>query len=248
MSVEITYPASLPRFVRRGRAYVFVLEPLNSTGTTAVTSGTFGLFDRDHATVIPATAVIVSGGIASFALGDSVLDSEDFGDGYIEEWIVQIDGQEQIFEREFTLCRRVPRAVISDADLVAIHGEILLELPPGETSWAGKRSEAFTQLLAHLIARGHNPCEVRNFSVLRNAHLQWSMMLIAEDLDTHTSGPGKWTKLAAQARAERDKAIDTMALEVDTDEDGSTDGVEAAEPAVFLMEIPGSSRSRTRGV
>lgn len=236
--MTVAYASPLPRFVRRGRAYTFTLEPLDSTGTTAVTSGTFGLFDRDHATVIAASAVTVAGGVGSFALGAAVLDDEALGDGYFEEWIVQIDGEEQIFEREFTLCRRVPRAVIRDADLAAIHDDILLELPPTETTWAGKRSEAFSQLLGHLIARGHNPAEIRNFSALRRAHLAWSMMLIAEDLDTSTSGPGKWTKRATLARTERDAAIDSLALEVDTDGDGATDGIEAAEPPVVLMEIP----------
>ena len=238
---EINYVHKLPRFLRRGRAYTLDLTPLDGA-SVAVTACTYSLFDSAGVVVIDGEAATVVGGIASYSLTAVKLDGEDFGSGYIEEWTATIGGDEYIFPRSVYLVRREPRAVLGDSDLSAIHSDIVLELPAGETTWRGVRSEAFAQLLAYLIGRGHNPAEIRNLAGLRAAHLWWTIVLIAADLDTTTSGPGKWAKRHAEAKASRKEALDSLVLEFDRDEDGAVDDVEAGEPGVFLTNIPGQRR------
>jgi hypothetical protein len=244
---EIHYAHALPRFVRRGRAYTFTLDSLDSDdGTsTAATACTYSLFDEDGSAVIDAEAATITGGIASYSLLSTKLDGRSYSAGYWEEWTATIGGAEYIFEREFYLVRRVPKPTIRDADLVAVHEDILAELPPGLESWAGKRSEAWAQLMAHLIGRGHNPARIRNLVALRPVHIQWTLALVAEDLDTRTSGPGKWTKRAQAARAAVAAHLDSLGLEMDTDDDGTIDEVDAAEPGVYLTTLP---RQVRRGV
>jgi len=243
---ELLYAHDLPRFVRRSRAYTFSLDSLDSDdgSSTVATACDYSLFDSDGVAVIDGEACTIASGVASYALTAVKLDGEDFSAGYWEEWEATIGGERYIFEREFYLVRRVPKPVIRDTDLVAVHSDILAELPPGAETWSGKRSEAWSQLLTYLIAKGHNPARIRNLVALRPVHVQWTIALIAEDLDTRTSGPGKWTKRALSARAAVKETLDSLGLEMDDDDDGTIDDVESAEPGVFLTEIPAQSLHR----
>lgn len=233
MSLVYEYP--LPVFVRRGRATTLALA-LSGDEATTVASGTFSLLDENGQKVITDLPLTTTGDEPTYAIGAAILDAEEFGTGYLEEWTVVIGGVEHIFERPLWLVRRIPHAMVGDADLTKIQRDILRESPTG--SFVPEILEAWDQLLALLIDRGHNVTQIKNLSALRGPCVFGALHNIACVLDTGTSGAGKWATRKKDWGNERDRLLGTLRLDLDAQDDGGVDQVDAAEPGVFLMEMP----------
>ena len=239
---SLIYRFELPRMVRRGSAETLDFE-LAGEGAIVLADLLYSLIDENGSAVIDEEQATYSGNAGSYALIATKLDSEDYGDRFVEHWKATLnDGRVRIFTREFYLGPRIPLQNVTDTDLEALIRDIGTERPPELRDWGIKRNEAWAHLLSWIIARGTNPCTIRNMAALRIPHLVWWGLLVCRDLDTYSDGPGKWSKRAAELEQALEQQLATLQLAIDTDGDNAVDAQRSGQAEIWLTDIPSWGR------
>jgi len=203
----------------------------------APSTGTFQLKRPDGSDLFAVAKVVtVAGGVNTVPILAADTAAEDVGDRWREVWALTINGVVETFHRTAYLCRYVPRAVITDADLDAVVPGIARYLPDSQTTWDKQRVEAFHQLQARLIGKGNRPNLIMDSWALRTVHLYWTLFLIAELLIAEGIG-GAWRDRLDRWSTRVEGEWGTLSFEWDDDDDDTPDERQAAKPTMLLMDL-----------
>jgi hypothetical protein len=228
----LTVTFSLPRFIVRGRAEVLTLV----TSTAPSSNGTYNLYNESGNLILTGIATATLTG-ASYSLAGNALDSQNFGVEYLEEWVLTIDGKQEIIKRSVILCRSQLLPLVSVSDLTALHHNITGVAPSTDPTYSTKIETAWELVLAKLLRVKTYPQTILNPWMLKDYHVYITLNLIAEDLATKESGQGKWTA-ASKLYADKAEALwDELQFAVDVDEDHSKD-VEDTPVPMLLLHTP----------
>ena len=246
----------LPRFLEQGRA-VTLTEALEDLGGSVVApaSATYALYDSDGAEVVaPAAATVAADGSASYAL------PSDFAQGYSlpeshpwrEQWSFtggSVSPSPYTVEHEVYLVRRAPVMRVNATDLYGHHPELRRQLPNAFGDIGEPIVTAWRELVQRILSRLINPAQITNTYALGLVHKYWALHLIsrafADDDPSSTSWEQRATDYWARAQNELEQRV---GLRIDRDDDGVVSGraLEAAEPPLYLTNVPHTGDPRSR--
>lgn len=205
-SSEADYAARVPYpdYLVRARAQVVSLPLYRDGALVAPTQAgsTFTLLSSAGATVIAATAITVTGSIATCSLVVGDLPSTLLlGRGYSEVWhLILPDGSTRDYRRDASLVLYAAYPVITDGDLTAVYSDLARQLRSGTTTFQGYIDEAWKRILGRLEGQGVFPERVVTSWSIREVHSELSLHLVC--LDCGRAQGGRWLELAAHHKKE----------------------------------------------
>ncbi len=223
-NAETSYSARIayPDLLERARTQTVSLEIYRSGALVAPSSGTFTLYDSASAEIVPAAAVTIAGGIATYSLGASSLPATlALGRGYREAWALVLDGVTRTYHRDAALVLHAAFPVITDADLTGLYSDLDRHLASGTTTFQPKIDEAWKRIVGRLEQMGVLLEHVITSWSLREVHLELTFHLIA--LDFHRAQGGRWGELAGSHKKEFEIALGRMSFVRGTGGTGQAD-------------------------
>jgi|GEM_PF-4019875 len=233
----------LPRFVQKARAETLDCPLYDAKGQlVAVTAGTFSLLDSAGEAVVDAAAVIVTSGVATYALGSTFADDHDLPqDPWRERWV--LDGK--TYEREVHVCRVAPVAHLDTEALFRMHPQWRRQLPASRSSYAEPIEDAWVEMIGRLLGDNLLPQRVLNWWALTVVHKYWAASMICRDFATDNPGDSRWERNAETYwKRSQDELEQRTRIQADANEDGVSDTpgeLDAAEPQLFLTNLPSTS-------
>ena len=228
----------LPRMIERGRAQTLSLPIFDGPTRITPVEVTLRLFDASGILRFgPTLATNLGSNDVALLAADTV--DLDLDEHWLEEWSVYVTVTDiQTFRREAALVRRTLYPVITDLDLERVHPGLSAYLPSSQASWETQRDEAFDQLQARLLGKGNRPNLITGSWALRNVHLYWTLVLVADLLRVEASG--RWAKLAEDWGGRVKAEWDSLTFQYDADDSGVPEPEDdAAVPPLFLCDVPG---------
>ena len=197
------------------------------------------------------TATIAESGTVSYAhSAEQLKESEELGEGYVQEWTITIDGEEYLFRRMAALVRRRLYPVVSDIDLTATYCVLANFRPYTLTSYQQYIDDAWYQILRRIRNRGMGyEYLMMSAESFFEAHRHLSLYLIFRDFHSSLGqSNGRYLDLANEHyRLYRDE-FDTINFIYDEDHDGEADDPNKrtrGQPTIFLNR-PGQYYRRRR--
>lgn len=230
-----------PLFIERAKDQALPVDVRDGAGAAAtVASGTISI-KRPSGDVVSSTALAVSGaGVASYALlATSVPSTLE----YAQDWSVVLqvtltDGTVLDFVRDAHLVARAPRPVIDASDLLRRHSDLLSQYTLAQLQVFV--DEAWDAIQWRLLGDGRYPQMVHTSWSFAEPHKALALANVYTDLQTYTSGAGKYSALAEGYEARFERLWGGLNWEVDRDEDGEPDAEsEAAVPIIYLFNTGG---------
>jgi len=139
MSSSTPYAAQIRaiELLERGKAQTSELKLYRDGSQLVPTAATYTLIKPTGSDLITGqTASIDLSGTVSYAhSAEQLANSENLGEGYVQEWTVTIDGEEFLFRRMCALVRRRLYPVVSDIDLTATYSDLANVRPSSLSSY-----------------------------------------------------------------------------------------------------------------
>ena len=229
----------LPRFVVRGQNNTFKIRVLDDGAHDQVTAGTYSLFDGDGK-LVWSGAITTPGNDAQVTVPGAATTGKEFSTEWREEWALTCLHSEPVsFRFDAFLVRRELPNVVTDADLLQRHSDLIEMLPTGVTSCFDYINSAWVDEVARLIADGTYPQKIVQPWALRRVIVASTLSVLFRDFSTRLEGSDKFAELAAYYAQEASQARDELQFKVDEREDGSTSAhAQPGSPVVFLSSSP----------
>ena len=254
MSSSTPYAAQIRaiELLERGRAQTSELKLYRDGAQLVPTAATYTLIKPTGADLLSGqTASIAPSGTVSYAhTAEQLANSENLGEGYVQEWTVTIDGDEYLFRRMAALVRRRLYPVVSDIDLTATYSDLANVRPSSLTSYQQYIDDAWYQILRRIRNRGMGyEYLMMSAESFFEAHRHLSLYLIFRDFHSSLGqSNGRYLDLANEHyRLYRDE-FDSINFIYDEDHDGEADDPDKrtrGQPTIFLNR-PGQYYRRRR--
>ena len=207
----------------RGKAASVTLPIYRDGALVVPASGTYNLVDESGVDVIAASAVSISGSIATYNIAAPQLpDTLNLSEGYMEHWALVIGGDTFNFKRPCAIARSYLYPVVSDIDLEAQYSDLASLRPASMTSYQTYIDEAWFQIIIRLRELGNLEYLIMDPQALRMAHINLSCYLIFKDFDSSGLGEGRYLDLAKEHRSQFANSMD-MNFRYDLNQDGIQD-------------------------
>jgi len=204
------------------------------------TEGTYTLFSGS-VILVDTVAVTTVGPPASYTIPAGTLPSTIALSSKLQErWDLTIDGRVERFVVPASLCRFIPRPVITDTDLINLHTDLRRLVDTDEDDFGRQRDEAWVWVVKQLEYRGRRPELVLDSTDLRDAHIARSLFVLFRDYANSTTTDQRYAKLAEDYEERAQKALDTVPMDYDSDEDGFDDSSStvASTPTLSINRPP----------
>jgi len=228
-----------PLFIQRAKTQTLRLPVYTDGEPVTITSGTITIYDESGNKKVDTAAITVdSDGYASYSLSSATIPVtlEPAEDWHVE-WVLLIDSETHTFRQDAALVIRLLYPVITDVDLRRCHADLSNLLPPNKSSWQDYIDEAWDRITHRLLEQGRRPYLIMSPWSLREVHLNLTLALIMTDLETYSTGRGKYAELADRyhkAFEERwGKLTFTYDASHENDMTSATEG-ESATPIIWL--------------
>ena len=143
----------------------------------------------------------------------------------------------QTVVKSASLVLRALHPGVTSDDLYSRHSDLASLLPGSRTSWDASISAAYEVIARRLIARGRRPWLLMSAWSLYDVHLNLALSFVFVDLETYTTGPGKYAELARHYAAAYETAWGALEFLYDHGLTGevkdSTRSV-SAQPSIWL--------------
>lgn len=198
-----------------------------------------------------ATGTINVSGTVSYTHSPAQLsDTEDLGEGYVQEWTLTIGGEDYLFRRMAALVRRRLYPVVSDIDLTATYSDLDNVRPSSLTSYQQYIDDAWYQILRRIRNRGMGyEYLMMSAESFFESHRHLSLYLIFRDFHSSLGqSNGRYLDLANEHYKLFRDEFDSINFVYDTDHDGEADDANKrtrGQPTVFLNR-PGEYYRRRR--
>jgi hypothetical protein len=219
-----------PETLVKGRANL-VTCPLYRDGAVvapASSGSTLTVLRPDGTALVDAQAVTVTGSVAQYSIGSSVLAAEPYREGYSVEWSLVVAGTTHRFRRSGAVCRSQLYPVVTDLDLIRRHSDLASQRPASLGSYQAQLDEAWADLTDDLRLQGNLPHRILSSEDLRRVHMFRALVIIFRDFRVGGQ-EAKWADLQAEYEDLARKAFDGLSVVYDRDEDGT--GGEVRRPA-----------------
>ena len=224
---------------------------------------------RDNAQLVPTAATytitrptgtdIVTGGAASIAADctvscahtvEQLADTQQLGEGYVQEWAVTLEAEEYLFRRMAALVRRRLYPVVSDIDLTATYADLENVRPSTLTSYQQYIDDAWFQILRKIRNRGMGyEYLMMSPEAFFETHRHLSLYLIFRDFHSSLGqSNGRYLDLANEHYKLYRDEFDSLNFIYDENHDGEADDPDKrtrGQPTIFLNR-PGLNYRRRR--
>ena len=226
----------------RGKAASVTLPIYRDGALVVPASGTYNLVDESGVDVIAASAVTVSGSIATYNIAAPQLPNTlNLSEGYMEHWSLVIGGDTFNFKRPCAIARSYLYPVVSDIDLEAQYSDLASLRPASMTSYQTYIDEAWYQIIIRLRELGNLEYLIMDPQSLRMSHINLSCYLIFKDFDSSGLGEGRFMDLAREHREQFSASMDRINFRYDENEDGNQDDPNkrrAAQSVIYTCAPP----------
>jgi hypothetical protein len=198
----------VPVYIPKGIAFTSDLPWFagDAPTPTAPTSATYTLRNASGTAVISAQAATITGSVATYAIGSSVLDAQTYGAHWQEEWAITYGGVAYApIVRRASLCRRELVCPVSTRSIQLAHPE-LVTYPAGDSSWSALLEDAWTWVLQQIEATGRRPYLVVGSDTLYRVTLYAALGRIFRSLSTYAGDAGRFAELATHYDANETSA------------------------------------------
>ncbi len=187
---EPTARFQMPTLIEKGLDNLISLDVYENGArvTDATTTGSVSIYDEAGAIKWGPVPIYVGGDdVPIVTVSSAEFANDDFNDGWVIEWSVNIDLVEYRFRNEAALVRRKLYAVVTDVDLFRRASALD---PNGVnpitsvSNFQGYLDEAFTTIQLRLWSTGNRPNLIMSPSALRDVHLHLTLALVFRDLAT----------------------------------------------------------------
>ena len=232
----------VPERIERGRDNLLKCPVYRDGALVAPASGTVSIWNASGTAIVSAAAVTITANVATYTILDATTTALPVEDGWRFEWALTFASPAEVhtFRQDGALVRRRLYPVVTDADLVRLHSDLLATstdaiVPSG---WDAQDyiDETWADIDGKLVAAGNFPNLIMSPSALRSSHLYMTLAAIFRDLSTSAGAEGKYANLAEHYDSRAADAWGRLSFRYDADDDGQADGAgrKAASPSVWL--------------
>ncbi len=231
-----------PERVERGRDNLLKCPVYRDAALVAPSSGTVSIWDASGTAIVSAVAVTITSNVATYTLANATTTALSLAEGWRFEWSLTFasPAEVHVFRTDGALVRRRLYPVVTDADLIRLHSDLLASSTDAivPTAWDAQDyiDEAWAEIDAKLVAAGNYPNLVMSPSALRSAHMYMTLAAVFRDLST-SAHEGKYATLAEHYDARAADAWSRLTFRYDADNDGAIDDPnkrKAASATVWL--------------
>ena len=254
MSSSTPYAAQIRtvELLERGKAQTTEIKIYHSGSQLIPTAATYTIIKPTGSDLLTgATANIDGNGTVSYAhTAEQLANTEQLGEGYVQEWTLTIDGDEYLFRRMAALVRRRLYPVVSDIDLTATYSDLDNLRPSTLTSYQQYIDDAWYQILRRIRNKGMGyEYLMMSPESFFEAHRHLALYLIFRDFHSSLGqSNGRYLDLANEHyRLYRDE-FDAINFVYDVDHDGDADDPNKrtrGQPTIYLTR-PGDYYYRRR--
>lgn len=254
MSSSTPYAAQIRaiELLERGKAQTSELRLYRDGLQLVPTAATYTLTKPTGADLLTGetASIAVSGTVSYTHSAEQLKDSEDLGEGYVQEWTITIDGEQYLFRRMAALVRRRLYPVVSDIDLTATYSDLENIRPSTLTSYQQYIDDAWYQILRRIRNRGMGyEYLMMSAESFFEAHRHLSLYLIFRDFHSSLGqSNGRYLDLANEHYKLYRDEFDSINFIYDEDHDGEADDPNKrtrGQPTIFLNR-PGQYYRRRR--
>lgn len=254
MSSSTPYAAQIRaiELLERGKAQTSELKLFRDGLQLVPTAATYTLTKPTGADLLTGetASIAVSGTVSYTHSAEQLKDSEDLGEGYVQEWTITIDGEQYLFRRMAALVRRRLYPVVSDIDLTATYSDLENIRPSTLTSYQQYIDDAWYQILRRIRNRGMGyEYLMMSAESFFEAHRHLSLYLIFRDFHSSLGqSNGRYLDLANEHYKLYRDEFDSINFIYDEDHDGEADDPNKrtrGQPTIFLNR-PGQYYRRRR--
>lgn len=175
----------LPEDFQKGRAETIKCPVYYQGALVAPSAGTVTVLNESGEVVIDGATATITGSVAQYAIGSTVFDNEDYGDGWIVKWELTISSAEHTFINDASLVRYKLYPVLTDADII----RRVPALDPNAASTIVTNSnyqdfieEAWVELMHKIIQLGNRPNLIMSPTSIRHLHMYKVLEFVYRDL------------------------------------------------------------------
>lgn len=254
MSTSTPYAAQIRaiELLERGKAQTSELKLFRDGLQLVPTAATYTLTKPTGADLLTGetASIAVSGTVSYTHSAEQLKDSEDLGEGYVQEWTVTIAGEVFLFRRMAALVRRRLYPVVSDIDLTATYSDLENIRPSTLTSYQQYIDDAWYQILRRIRNRGMGyEYLMMSAESFFESHRHLSLYLIFRDFHSSLGqSNGRYLDLANEHYKLYRDEFDSINFIYDEDHDGEADDPNKrtrGQPTIFLNR-PGQYYRRRR--
>lgn len=231
--MPITVRGGLPVIIERGVTQTLSFTLLSSGSSVTPSAGTITILNAEGTAIVSAAAMTLGAGVATYSLISTLIPATMEPE---ERWQITltltIASLTETVVKDAVLAIRALHPVVSDTDLTARHSDLLNLLPSTMTNWNTPIQMAYEIIGRRLLAKGRRPWLVMSPWSLYDCHLNLALALVFTDLETYTTGPGKYSELAKKYMAQYESAWGSLEFVYDA---GNTGEVKDAKPSVAAI-------------
>jgi len=237
--IRYTFRVAFPSILERERTQLVSLEAERDGALVAPSSGTYELIRPDGTTVVGPSAVVITGGIATFSVTAAVLPSTlGYGEGYQERWaLVMPDTTTRTVRREAAVARFVVYPPLRQSDIVTNeYPDLVEQLGVYGASVQPWLDGAWGFIMRKMFKAGAWPELIVSQSDFYEPLRHETLYRIFKFLSRRTAGESRWHELMELHKSEFKTEWSTMTSIWDRDQSGFADdlGRKAVATAVHL--------------
>lgn len=236
--MPVSVRGGLPVLIERGVTQTLSFEVLQDGDLATVASGTITILDETGTVIVNAAALTVSSGTCSYSLlNTSVPATLQPAERWQVTLVLSVGGLTETIRKNANLVLNALHPVVGDTDILARHSDLGNLLPASRVNWGVHIQAAYEVIARRLLAKGRRPWLVMSPWSLYDAHLNLALSFIFTDLETYTSGAGKYSEMGKKYMADYESAWGALEFLYDDANSGevkNTGASVAAQPSIWL--------------
>tara|TARA_R100000231_G_scaffold66953_2_gene53692 strand:+ start:698 stop:1462 length:765 start_codon:yes stop_codon:yes gene_type:complete len=243
----------VPELLERGKSQLSELPIYRNGALVAPTNVTYTLLAPDGTKIIDDAAATYPGNIPQYTHATNLLDNQQLGEGYMQEWNVTIGGRVYTFRRMCAVVLRRLYPVVSDADLTSTFSQLEDLRPSSLSSYQTYIDEAWYTMIQRMRNEGGGlEYLVMSPEAFRSAHQNLALYYIFRDFHSSLGqSNGRFLDLSSEMFNQYKSEWKQINFVYDHSHKGSSDSPNtrvAKQPVIYLSNPGrlGNYRGRRR--
>lgn len=243
----------VPELLERGKSQLSELPIYRNGALVAPTNVTYTLLAPDGTKIIDDAAATYPGNIPQYTHATNLLDNQQLGEGYMQEWNVTIGGRVYTFRRMCAVVLRRLYPVVSDADLTSTFSQLEDLRPSSLSSYQTYIDEAWYTMIQRMRNEGGGlEYLVMSPEAFRSAHQNLALYYIFRDFHSSLGqSNGRYLDLSTEMYNQYKSEWKQINFVYDHSHKGSSDSPNtrvAKQPVIYLSNPGrlGNYRGRRR--
>lgn len=233
----ISVSGGMPVQIQRAQTQVLSFAFAEDGLPVAPSSGTINIQSASGVQIVSG-GTLTAGSVGTYQLDASLVPvSLTPEEGWTITLTLIANGLTQTIQKDAILVLQKYNGVISESDLLARHSDLRTLLPAAQASWGPQIQAAMDILGRRLLSKGRFPWLIVSPWSLYDVHLNLALSLVFRDLETYTTGDGKYAEMAAFYLDQYEHAWTNLEFKYAPASDGTLAAATnstAAQPIIFL--------------